>query len=1122
MDEKRDPRNEAQGPDLGPADDSGLGKVFQRMRARRRSKTGSSPPSGGPTPSTAQDPRSVLRALAAQGGTQVAGLGDKYRIDTEIGAGGVGVVYRGTDAHLGREVALKFLHERYRDNQGVVTRFLEEAQIGGQLQHPGIVPVHDVGIRDGQLFFAMRMIRGRALADLLAERGDPTQSRGRLLKVFDAVCQTLAYAHNQQVIHRDLKPTNIMVGEFGEVQVVDWGMAKVLHATPGTAPDAVQTAVQTLRSEADAAEAMQSLPGSVLGTPEYMPPEQARGQVDRIDARADVFALGAILLEILTGAPPYAAQQAVDRLELARRCDLSDAYARLHAADLDLDLREICEDCLRADADARPADAGVLATRMAGYLNALESRAESARLAAATAEVKAQEERKARRLTAGLAASAVCIVLLVAGGWIYSAQEQARRQKETDAALIGYVDKAQQARQTGEWRQALAAMDAAASLLETGEPSPAMAKQVRDLDGQIRADSATARAEADRSARRELLRQGLIEIRLIEATPALQEHHLRFANDFARAFSAAGLDLTQGSVDAAVAAARDLGHTLEIVSYIDQWAYACYWALQKRRVDRLVEIQNRLDPDPRRSRLRRVRFRPVEAEAAELASIIESMEVHEQIPALRSVAQVISSSHFKKSPRAAAEALVAVHRNALDADPQRLDLRVQLAEAMHTAGPRYFTEAARQYAAAVALRPESVELRHRYGRFLQHALQEHGPARAQFLVCTERRPEDPHLWWHLAGTEMDLGNQAAAQAAAARAEAAATKTQNRNERLRARRLMAQSLWRSKKFKESETLCRALLKETQSAKDEAFTWSVLGSAMAAQGRHEEALPALQRALAHEPESAQYNNLGLSQLKLKRPAAALVPLREALELDPKNGEAWSNLGLALADLGRTSEAIDTMREGLEQVPFHARLWFNLGCELVNRGEYGEAVRAMRRAKELGHKEWRPHFFAYALELRALQLWSGGQTEQAATLRQEARSLPLRQHRALHFVGTELLRRRAHASAAQYLRRAVQTKPDNPAYRYDHAIALAGTRRHEAAIRELHKAVELKPDYAEAWCNLGANLSQLGRHQESFEAYRRGHEIGSKREDWPYPDSGKWVESARARAEAARRDK
>jgi hypothetical protein len=146
----------------------------------------------------------------------------RYRIDGEIARGGMGLVLKGRDPDLGREVALKVLRDDYRDDATMIRRFVEEAQIGGQLQHPGIVPIYELGtFANRRPFFTMNLVKEHTLAQLLGQRGDPAAGLPRFLPIFESVCQTMAYAHARGVIHRDLKPSNVMVGSFGEIQVMD-------------------------------------------------------------------------------------------------------------------------------------------------------------------------------------------------------------------------------------------------------------------------------------------------------------------------------------------------------------------------------------------------------------------------------------------------------------------------------------------------------------------------------------------------------------------------------------------------------------------------------------------------------------------------------------------------------------------------------------------------------------------------------------------------------------------------------------------------------------------------------------------------------------------------------------
>src|SRR5262249_35072684 len=238
-----------------------------------------------PNPSTA----APVEAVAEAAGGVAAPAG--YELLDEIGHGGMGVVYRARDAGLGRDGAVKVLAEKYAPDSGSARRFLAEARITGQLQHPGIPAVHQVGtLPGGRPFLAMKLIKGQTLDAQLHER--PAADRGRLVAVFEQVCQAVAYAHAHRVIHRDLKPAHVMVGAFGEVQVMDWGLAKVLLASrqrerPEEDYETVGTEIDSAREAGSETKA-----GSMMGTPAFMPPEQAGGEVNRIDERADVFGLG--------------------------------------------------------------------------------------------------------------------------------------------------------------------------------------------------------------------------------------------------------------------------------------------------------------------------------------------------------------------------------------------------------------------------------------------------------------------------------------------------------------------------------------------------------------------------------------------------------------------------------------------------------------------------------------------------------------------------------------------------------------------------------------------------------------------------------------------------------------
>ena len=303
----------------------------------------------------------------ALAGVGSAASGSRYRVVREIGRGGMGIVYEAWDVFLERPVAIKSL-QVCGDRPVQLRRFLREAKIASRLNHPGIMAVHEFGITDdGRAYMVMRLLRGQTLRQILDARSDPADDQPRLLTAFLQACQAVAAAHDAGVIHRDLKPSNVMVGEYSLVTVMDWGLAKVLaeressdqgvlHESPGDAPHTVC--------------------GTLFGTPGYLAPEQARGETEAIDRRSDVFGLGCILCEILTGSPPFRGDGPADAWRRAATGDTAEALARLKSSGGPEPVVRLARRCLAADRAARPADAGAVVDQLVAYLESGQRRAE--------------------------------------------------------------------------------------------------------------------------------------------------------------------------------------------------------------------------------------------------------------------------------------------------------------------------------------------------------------------------------------------------------------------------------------------------------------------------------------------------------------------------------------------------------------------------------------------------------------------------------------------------------------------------------------------------------------------------------------------------------------------------
>ncbi len=335
-------------------------------------------------------------------GTAAAGVNRAGRnlLYEELGHGGMGVVRRGRDPDLGRDLAVKLLLPRWQGDAVLERRFVEEAQVGGQLQHPGTVPVYEMGrTGDGCPYFSMKLVKGQTLASLLTGRDSLAYELPRFLGIFEAVCQAVAYAHSKGVIHRDIKPGNVMVGSFGEVQVMDWGLAKVLR-DEGADPERTTagTVVRTVRSDSMAQGEGRT---GVVGTLAYMAPEQARGEA--VDERADVFGLGAVLCVILTGQPPYVGG---DLLRRATEGDMGEALARLEGCGAEPELVALARDCLAARREERPRHAGEVARRLSAYLAGVQERLRAAELERAAAAARAEEAQKRQEAEARARAAA--------------------------------------------------------------------------------------------------------------------------------------------------------------------------------------------------------------------------------------------------------------------------------------------------------------------------------------------------------------------------------------------------------------------------------------------------------------------------------------------------------------------------------------------------------------------------------------------------------------------------------------------------------------------------------------------------------------------------------------------
>jgi serine/threonine protein kinase len=672
----------------------------------------------------------------------------RYQLQGEIARGGMGAIIKGRDTDLGRDLAIKVLLDSHKDKPEVIQRFVEEAQIGGQLQHPGIAPVYELGqFSDQRPFFAMKLVKGETLAKLMDDREDAAEERGKFIGIFEQICQTMAYAHSRGVIHRDLKPANIMVGAFGEVQVMDWGLAKVLQ-TGGVADEkkAKQTQqghsiIQTMRSAGSdvpgsfGSTGSDTQMGSVMGTPAYMPPEQALGEIDQMNERADVFGLGAILCEILTGKPPYVGDDGTQVYRLASRGKLEDCFERLDACEADAELITLTRHCLEVEPTDRPGNAGVLAESVSGYLESVETKLRETELEKADAQVRAEELKRRNKLalTAGTAIVATLLIGISVSLWqmgratkaessltkslenlaIKTQNEKATQAKEAEDRLkinqqlsdtltnVGQLQsKAEQAGidDTAAWAAVSQAVERTKTLLGS------------DLISEVLQDrAAEALALLDKTNRDRNMILVLEEIRLEQAATNSEEG--RFAQievipKYQTAFVKYGLDENTLSSDRAAKQIQACSPVMRksLIAGLDEWC-RLETAVTKdsdgktQRCQWIAAVISETDSNPWRNQARRAMQ---EKDFEALRSLCKSVDVSKQTPQMLVTVAKALARNSKDKPAA-----IEMLERARNECPDDFWVNSGLGHMYGNTDPPQYEKSIRCFMAAAAIRPNS-------------------------------------------------------------------------------------------------------------------------------------------------------------------------------------------------------------------------------------------------------------------------------------------------------------------------------------------------------------------------------------------------------------------------------
>jgi tetratricopeptide (TPR) repeat protein len=809
---------------------------------------------------------------------------ERYFLGELIAEGGMGAVFRATDLVLCRPIAIKVIQRRLLDRPDALVRFEEEARVMGRLQHPGIPPVHDLGtLADGRLFLAMKLIEGRTFSNLLDARSKPLDNLSRHLQVFEAICQTMAYVHEQGVIHRDLKPGNVMVGSFGEVQVMDWGLAKILAS--GDREVAGEEASNGALTPAARLEGA-TLAGAILGTPTYMPPEQARGQVDLLDCRTDVFALGSILCEILTGQPAYPGENS---LEAAQQGELGDAEQRLATCGADADLVTLALRCLARDREQRPDNADVVARAIAAHRQGVEERLRAAERERHVMEARAIEERKRRGVQGWLAVSGLVLLVVVGVAWWWIERLASDARREIDRQAHEY--RREQERQEQETQAAVSFGLAETARFVREDRLDSAEATLSDVEERLGPDGRDDLRQLLKETRRHLTMARLLD-RIFEQRWAVIDGQIQPAAvcaGYDRAFAEYGLSPVKLTTAAFLAGLRGSPIASRLRRSLEDWML-----LSPRGEERtvLVALLNADDGDDLRRQVREAFDRE---NSEELAGILPRVAPEQLNPRL-----VLLLAERWQLPLADRVRLV---RDARDTYPDDIGIVLILydlvKESGHVSHPALDVEAEGAARAILFGRPRSASAWNALG-IIQRDRGLADKAVRAFQQAIKFDPKFGGAYYNLGVALHDRSDLEAAE-------------------------------------------RAYHKAIELLPDHSMSYNNLGNILRTRGDNDGAIEAFRKAVEKDPQlSLAYTNLGSALREKGDVDGAIESFRTALKIHPNYPEANCNLGLVLQRRGLFTESVEKLARGHELGSRSPR-WNNPSEYWLNRARRLEELNA-----------------------------------------------------------------------------------------------------------------------------------------------------------------------------------
>jgi eukaryotic-like serine/threonine-protein kinase len=998
--------------------------------------------------------------LLEKPGTQIG----PYKLLQQIGEGGMGVVWMAEQTQpVQRKVALKVIRPGM-DSRQVIARFEAERQALALMDHVNIARVLDAGTTESGLpYFVMELVHGVPITQYCDDNHLTPRER---LELFVPVCQAIQHAHQKGIIHRDIKPSNVMVTLYDGKpvpKVIDFGVAKATEQ---------KLTERTLFTQY----------GTMVGTLEYMSPEQAEMSALGVDTRSDIFSLGVLLYELLTGTTPLthkrlkeAAYAEVLRLikeeepprPSTRLSESGEALASISAqrhmepAKLTKlvrgELDWIVMKTLDKDRNRRYETANALSAEVQNYLN-------DETVLACPPSAGYRFCKFARRNKAPLAFTGLVLLILltVTGGIGWNVRDRAARQTAVEQEVKLALKEAEEWQEQGKWPEALSAAKRAEGLL-AGGGSDELRERVhqlrKDLDMVVRLD----------------------DIRLLSSEWKDDKFDFESADQaYAQAFADYGIDVAGLPADEAATRIRERARVaIALATALDDWAFS------RSRKDKagslaLMAVAQSADPDPWR---RQVREAHKQNDDKALAALAASPELLRQPPTtLVFLARAIGVLGN-------VEGEIELLRPAQRQYPGDFWINLHLALALGRLAPPYRDEAVSFDRAALAARPQSIAAHNNLGFDLsrQGKLDEaidtyrraieldpkFTLARINLGEAVQKQGKvDEAIDWHRKTVNLDpksaiahiaLGNALVDRKKMDEAIGEDHKAiQLDPKNALARYNLGRALADQQKLPEA---IDAYLKAIEIKPKYADAYGALGLALAGQQKLPEAIDAYRKAIEINPKHAiAHNNLGAALIEQKKLDEGIAEYREAIKLDPKYAVAHYNLGCELSGKGLLDEAISEYREAIRLNPDWAEVHYDLGGNLLGKGLLDEAIAEYRTAIGLNKNDAKAHgALGYALYHKGQMDEAIAECREALRLKQDWPEVHLN-------LGSALSRKGQLDGAIAEYREALRLEKDNPKAHCGLGLSLMAKGRLDDAIGEYKEALRLKPDDAEAHQYLG----------------------------------------------------